>query len=72
MTVQEAAKIFHKDPNWIRAGIIAGWLPIGVATRKGEKVTDIREMNSKYGRINYFISDELVYRFMKKGRSDET
>lgn len=71
MTVQEAAKIFHKDPNWIRAGIIAGWLPIGVATRKGEKVTDIREMNSRYGRINYFISDELVYRFMKKGADNE-
>ena len=72
MTVQEAAKIFHKDPNWIRAGIIAGWLPIGVATRKGEKVTDISKMNSRYGRINYFISDELVYRFMKKGADNET
>lgn len=72
MTVQEAAKIFHKDPNWIRAGIIAGWLPIGVATRRGEKVTDIREMNSRYGRINYFISDELVYKFMKKGADNET
>lgn len=72
MTVKEAAKIFHKDPNWIRAGIIAGWLPIGVATRKGEKVTDISKMNSRYGRINYFISDELVYRFMKKGAGNET
>ena len=67
MTVAEAAKIFHKDANWIRAGIVAGWLPIGVATRKGEKVTDISKIDSRYGRINYFISDELVYEFLGKG-----
>ena len=29
-----AARVYGKDPSWIRAGIIAGWLPIGTATRK--------------------------------------
>jgi hypothetical protein len=27
------AKVYGKDPNWVRAGIIGGWLPIGTATR---------------------------------------
>ncbi len=70
MTVQEAARIFHKDANWVRAGIIAGWLPIGVATRKGIRVTDISEMNSKYGRINYYISDKLLYEFIGKEKGE--
>lgn len=59
--VAVAAKIFGKDPSWVRAGIIAGWLPIGTATRNGELVTDIREMNGKYGRINYHISPKKLY-----------
>ena len=33
-----AAKVMSKDATWVRAGIISGWLPIGVATRDGEKV----------------------------------
>lgn len=60
MTVAQAAKIFKKDPSWVRAGIIEGWLPIGTATRNGMKVTSIVEMNSKKGRINYYISPKLV------------
>ena len=28
--VSTAAKIYGKDATWVRAGIIAGWLPIGV------------------------------------------
>ena len=28
-----AARVFGKDQTWVRAGIVAGWLPIGVATR---------------------------------------
>lgn len=28
------ARIYGKDASWVRAGIIAGWLPIGKATRK--------------------------------------
>ena len=34
-----AAKVMSKDATWVRAGIISGWLPIGVATRDGEKET---------------------------------
>ena len=59
--VMEAAKIYGKDPSWVRAGIICGWLPIGIATRRGKQVTTIEEMNSSYGRINYYISPKLLY-----------
>lgn len=59
--VAVAAKIFKKDPSWVRAGIIAGWLPIGTATRDGKQVTDIKEMNSRYGRINFYISPKKLY-----------
>lgn len=34
-----AAKVYGKDPSWVRAGIIAGWLPIGMATRHGKVVS---------------------------------
>lgn len=54
--VSVAARVYGKDPAWVRAGIIAGWLPIGYATRKGRLVTDVNEINSKKGRINYYIS----------------
>ena len=56
-----AAKVYGRDPAWVRAGIIAGWLPIGEATRNGAKITDIKQMDSKYGRINYYISPKLLY-----------
>lgn len=59
--VTVAARVYGKDPSWIRAGIIAGWLPIGTATRKGKRITNIEEMNSKYGRINYHISPKRLY-----------
>lgn len=59
--VRIAAQIYKKDANWVRAGIISGWLPIGVATRNGKKVTSIQEMDSRYGRINYYISPKLLY-----------
>ena len=71
--VRDAAKILGKKQTWVRAGIIAGWLPIGVATRRGEKVTDISEMDSKYGRINFYISPKLLYEYtgyIWKGESD--
>ena len=56
-----AARIFGKDPSWIRAGLITGYLPIGKATRGGRDVKDISEMNSKLGRINYYISPKRLY-----------
>lgn len=60
--VAVVARIYGKDACWVRAGIIAGWLPIGKATRKGKLITDIKEMNSKYGRINFYISPKLLYK----------
>lgn len=59
--VKVAAKAYGRDASWGRAGLISGWLPIGKATRYGRVVTDIQQMNSKYGRINYYISSKLLY-----------
>ena len=58
--VSVVAKIYGKDPSWVRAGIISGYLPIGVATRDGKQITDISQQNSK-SRINYYISPKLLY-----------
>ena len=68
--VAVAARVYQKDASWVRAGIIAGWLPIGRATRNGKLVTSIEKMNSKYGRINYQISPKLFWEdtgYMWKG-----
>ena len=54
------AKVYGKDPNWVRKGIIEGWLPIGVATRDGKEITDFKEQNSKH-RIAYYVSPKLLY-----------
>jgi hypothetical protein len=59
--VAVAARVYGKDASWVRAGIIAGWLPIGNATRQGKLITDIGEMNSKYGRINFYISPKKLF-----------
>ncbi len=59
--VRIAAKVYGKDPAWVRAGIITGYLKIGTATRKGKVITDISEMDSRYGRINYYISPMKLY-----------
>lgn len=59
--VAVAAKIYGKDASWIRTGIVAGWLPIGIATRNGKRLTDISEMDGKHGRINFYISPKKLY-----------
>ena len=59
--VSVAAKVYGKDAAWIRAGVVAGWLPIGTATRNGEQITKIEEINSRYGRINFYISPKKLY-----------
>ena len=59
--VSIAAHVFGKDATWVRAGIIAGWLPIGVATRDGEQITDVSQMDGKLGRINFYISPKKLY-----------
>jgi hypothetical protein len=56
-----AAKVYGKDAAWVRAGIIAGWLPIGTATRNGKPITKLEDMNSRYGRINYYISPKKLF-----------
>lgn len=69
--VSVAAKVYGKSANWIRAGIIGGWLPIGIATRNGKEITHISEQNAKH-RINYYISPKLLYEqtgYIWKGNS---
>ena len=56
-----AAKVYGKDASWVRAGIVSGWLPIGKATRGGKLVTSIEEMDSRLGRINFYISPKKLY-----------
>lgn len=59
--VRVAADIYGKDPCWVRAGLISGYLPIGFATRDGKRVTSIDDMDSRLGRINYYISPKKLY-----------
>ena len=59
--VAVAARVYKKDASWVRAGIVCGWLPIGKATRKGKLVTKLEEMESKQGRISYYISPKLLW-----------
>ena len=59
--VKVVARVYGKDPAWVRAGIVAGWLPIGTATRRGKRVTSIKEIDGKLGRINYYISPSKLY-----------
>ena len=59
--VAVAARVYGKDACWVRAGIISGWLPIGTATRNGKQITDLSQMDSRLGRINYYISPKLLY-----------
>lgn len=58
--ISVVAKVYGKDPNWVRKGIIEGWLPIGVATRDGEEITDFKKQTAKH-RINYYVSPKLLY-----------
>lgn len=59
--VRIVAEIYGKDPSWVRAGLITGYLPIGTATRKGRVITSIDQMDSRFGRINYYISPKKLY-----------
>ena len=68
--VAVAARVYGKDASWVGAGIVSGWLPIGKATRSGKLVTTIEEMDSRYGRINFYISPKRLYEetgFLWKG-----
>lgn len=59
--VAVAARVYGKDASWVRAGIVAGWLPIGKATRSGRLITKVEEIDSKYGRINFYISPKKLW-----------
>lgn len=59
--VAVAARVYGKDASWIRAGLVSGYLTIGIATRGGKQVTDINDMDSKKGRINFYISPKRLY-----------
>lgn len=59
--ISVVAKVYGKDANWVRAGLIFGWLPIGIATRDGKRITTKEEWQSKKGRINYYISPLKLY-----------
>lgn len=50
--IEIAAKVFSKNPCWVRAGIENGWLPIGTATRLDD---------SK--RANFYISPKLLWEY---------
>lgn len=56
--VNIAAKVYGKSSEWIRAGLINGWLPIGYATKDGE-VLHSRPKDA--GRVNYYISPKKLY-----------
>lgn len=59
--VSVAAKVYGRDACWVRAGIISGYCPIGTATRNGKEIFDIQDMDSRKGRINYYISPKKLY-----------
>lgn len=72
--ISVASKVYGKDASWVRAGIIAGWLPIGVATRNGQQITNIADIDSKQGRINFYISPKKLYEntgYIWKGGNNE-
>lgn len=69
-----AAKVYGKDPCWIRAGIIAGWLPIGNATRNGKLITKVEDINARLGKIDYYISPKRLFEetgYLWKGEQDD-
>lgn len=71
--VAVAAKVYGKDPSWVRAGIIFGWLPIGVATKNGKPVEDMSGWTGK-GRTNFYISPKRLYEetgFLWRGRGTD-
>ena len=52
--VKTAAKILGKAPQWVQAGIICGWFPVGYATLDGHLVKSLEEIRSDR-RIDYTI-----------------
>lgn len=59
--IKIVAAVYGKDPCWVRAGIISGWLPIGKATRNGQVIKNVTDISSSRGRISYYVSPKLLY-----------
>ena len=58
--VAVAARVMGKDPTWVQAGIICGWLPIGRATQDMKQVTSMEQVD-RGKRTNYYISPKLFW-----------
>ena len=56
MSVADASKLIGLPVTAIRAGIVYGWLPIGVAVHNNKPAKSLSE-----GRITYFISPRKVW-----------
>lgn len=53
--VTEAAQIMHKSPDWVKAGMIAGWFPVGVVIKDGVKITSLKQYQEIKGRAEFVI-----------------
>lgn len=50
--IAEVAKILRKDPQYVRQGIIQGYLPIGVAVK-----------NNGSSQYDFYVSPMLLWKF---------
>lgn len=67
--ISVAAVAIGKNPEWIRAGIINGWFPVGYATLDGEQVKSFRQVKPDR-RLDYTIFPNKFWRetgFIWKG-----
>lgn len=73
--VAVAADVFGKDVEWVQAGIINGWLPIGNATVDKKLLTRIED-KPRDKKANYYISPKLLWELTgyvwkgKEGQAD--
>lgn len=56
----DVAKLLGKTAGWVQAGIINGWLPIGVATLEGKLVTNQNQIRSNK-RVDYTIYPQKLW-----------
>ena len=63
--VRVAARVYGKDASWVRAGIICGWLPIGTATRDGERVTDLKQMDHFHINADAVINEKDILKISR-------
>lgn len=71
--VADVARMIGKSASWVQAGIISGWLPIGVAVLDGKRVTNLSEIRSNR-RVDYTIFPKKLWEetgIIWKGRNDE-